>query len=167
VRGKGQHILLEALALCRRQRHNLKALLVGEGAGRSDLENLSRNLKIETHVIFAGHQSDTRPYLAAMDIFALPSLNEGLPLSLLEAMAMGLPIVASRAGGIPELIENRKNGLLAPPNDVNAFANCIKMLLENDQQRQQLVHEAQARVRAEFDQKQMLAQHDAVFEELL
>lgn len=167
VPGKGQHFLLEALARCRQNGQNFKALLVGDGPSREELENLSRRLQIETAVIFAGHQPDTRPFLAAMDLFALPSLNEGLPLSLLEAMAMGLPIIATRSGGIPELIVDGKTGLLAPPNDVHALAQRLGLLVENVALQQQLVRQARELVCAEFDQKKMLARHETVFEALL
>lgn len=167
VPGKGQHLLLQTLALCRQNGKNLKVLFVGDGPSRIELENLSRRLQIETAVIFAGHQTDTRPFLAAMDLFALPSLNEGLPLSLLEAMALGLPIIAARSGGIPELIADGKTGLLVPPNDVHALAQRLNFLLENTALQHQLVRQARELVCDEFDQKKMLALHGTVFNTLL
>ncbi|MDZ7288506.1 MAG: glycosyltransferase family 4 protein [candidate division KSB1 bacterium] len=167
VHGKGQHILLKALALCRQMGYDCKALLVGDGPSRFELENLSRSLQIESCVILTGHQPDTRPFLAAMDIFALPSLNEGLPLSLLEAMAMGLPVIATRSGGILEVIEDGKTGLLLPSIDAKSLARRLKELNEKKTLRQQISHNAQAFVRDQFDQKKMLALHDSVYNELM
>jgi glycosyltransferase involved in cell wall biosynthesis len=167
VRGKGQHILLEAIARCRQKGYNFKALLVGEGPNRTELESLSRHLQIEPSIIFIGHQSDTRPFLAAMDVFVLPSLNEGLPLSLLEAMASGLPVVAARIGGIPEVIADGRTGLLVPPNDAETLALRLQELCENPTLRKRLACEAQAFVQVQFDQKKMLALHEAVYDELL
>ncbi|MDZ7365429.1 MAG: glycosyltransferase family 4 protein [candidate division KSB1 bacterium] len=167
VKGKGQHILLSALAICRRRRAHFKILLVGDGPSRAELESLSRQLQLDSAVIFAGHQADPRPFLAAMDVFVLPSLNEGLPLSLLEAMAMGLPVVAARSGGIPELIDDLKTGLLAPPNDVEALALRLQELLDDMTLRERLAAKARAVVKANFDQQKMLALHDAVYDELI
>jgi glycosyltransferase involved in cell wall biosynthesis len=167
VRGKGQHILLEAAARLQRSGYDLKVLLVGDGPSRTELQQMSRNLQMEASVIFTGHQPDTRPFLAGMDIFVLPSLNEGLPLSLLEAMAMGLPVIATRSGGISELLDDGRTGLLAPVDDVNALALRIEELLENVTLQQRLAREAQAHVRAQFDHHKMLALHDDVFNELM
>jgi glycosyltransferase involved in cell wall biosynthesis len=102
-----------------------------------------------------------------MDVFVLPSLNEGLPLSLLEAMASGLPVVAARIGGIPEVIANERTGLLVPPNDAETLALRLQELCENPTLRKRLACEAQAFVQVQFDQKKMLALHEAVYDELL
>jgi len=167
VRGKGQHILLEAAARLRRSGYDLKILLVGDGPSRTELELMCLDLQMDASVIFTGHQPDTRPFLAAMDIFVLPSLNEGMPLSLLEAMAMGLPVIATRSGGISELLDDGRTGLLAPVDDVNALTLRLTELLEKVALQQQMARNAQAHVRAQFDQRKMLALHDDVFNELM
>ncbi|MFZ5825024.1 MAG: glycosyltransferase [Bacillota bacterium] len=124
---KGHAFLVEAAAIAREQGCNVKLLFVGDGSLRQTLVDLVAERGLSEHVVFAGVRRDTKALLAAMDLFALPSLWEGLPIALLEAMAANRCIVATPVGGVPEVIENGYSGLLVPPGDAESLAQAIMM----------------------------------------
>ncbi len=115
---------------------NILLLIVGEGAQRNDLEALSRKLQVKT--IFAGWQHDTVPYYALMDVFVLPSLYEGLPNVVLEAMAMKKPVVATNVGGNPDLLSNGENGFLVSVQDSHQLASALEKVIEDDELRRRM-----------------------------
>jgi len=124
---KGLTYLFSALKKIQDKHSNVVLLVIGDGAQRDDLEAMAKDLKIKT--IFAGFQRDTVPFYLLMDIFVLPSLFEGLPNVVLEAMAMKKAIIATNVGGNPELIEDGQNGFLVPPRNVESLANDINTLI--------------------------------------
>lgn len=134
---KNHRGLLEAFALIRKQCPNCCLHLVGDGDLRPEIEALAEKLEISDAVVFHGMQSDVHPYLEQADIFLLPSSYEGMPMTIIEAMATALPIVASRVGGIPDMVEDGKSALLVPC-DVQAVADACLKLLENRSLREQL-----------------------------
>src|SRR5262249_49286176 len=111
-----------------RQPGSTKLLLVGDGAERASLESLATELGVAADVIITGMRSDVPRLLQAMDVFALSSLSEGLPLAVLEAMAAALPIVATNVGMLPELLEEGENGFLVAPRAVEALAARLAQL---------------------------------------
>jgi len=113
-------------------------LLVGDGPLRGELEDLTRELEIEDKVIFAGFRQNPSVMLSLMDIYAMPSLTEGSPLALLEAMAMGRPIVASKVGGLKEILDDGETGLLVAPEDSVALAEKLIYLLKNEDKAERL-----------------------------
>lgn len=123
------------------------ALIVGDGPDRPALEAELRLLGIGDRVQLAGERNDVRELLAAADIFVLSSVSEGLPVSVLEAMAAELPVVASRVGGVPELVADGENGFLVPPRDPDELAAALGRLVEDRDLRRRLG--AVGRVRAE------------------
>jgi glycosyltransferase involved in cell wall biosynthesis len=106
-------------------------VLAGDGPEREALEELAHTLGVEERVLFLGYRADVPALLAASDLVVLPSLYEGLPLSLLEAMAAEKPVIASRIGGVDELVSDGKSGLLVPPGDPSALASAIRGLLDD------------------------------------
>lgn len=133
---KGQEELLHAMAQVVREIPDVSAFVIGKdmefkGRYAAKLDVLTNQLGLRGRVIFAGHQSDPYSFINAADVFVLPSKAEGLPLVLLEAMALGKTIVASRVDGIPEVIEDGKTGLLVPPGDSKALARAILTLLSD------------------------------------
>lgn len=108
-------------------------IIVGDGDLKDKLEKLVSELKIDKYVLFAGKREDVVPYLQMADIFVLPSLSEGLPLSLLEAMACGLPVVATKVGGNIDLVEDKVNGYLVEPGNVDEIKNAIENLLRDEE----------------------------------
>jgi len=128
---KGQTELIHALwMISRANEHCPTLVLVGDGPDRLALENLAQDL-VPSCVIFAGYQADPIPWLAAADVFVLPSMLEGLPGALIEAMASELPCVVSDIPGTRDLIRNEQTGLLVPPNDKLALASAIKRMLSD------------------------------------
>ncbi len=131
VPAKGLEYLINAFSLLSRELKNIKLLIVGEGSLLNILRERVKENAINQKVIFTGKRYDIPDILSAIDIFVMPSLAEGLPNSLLEAMAMGKPIIATTAGGIPEVIKDGINGILIPPRDVDSLATAMKKLLED------------------------------------
>lgn len=127
---KGHAFLLRALQLLRSNARKWKLVLVGIGPERDRLEQLARALGLSERLLFAGSHADVRPFYASADVFVLPSLSEGSSNVLLEAMAAKLPIVATNAGGNPEIMLHNETGLLAPPGDSKGLASAIAQLLE-------------------------------------
>lgn len=138
-------------ALAQLPRH-FEVWAIGEGGEESALRDLARELGIENRVHFAGFQPDVRPFYAACDATVLPSLHEGLPLCLLEAMAMNCPVVATRVAGIPEIVRQRETGLLVEPSDSEALREAISRL-ENPALRARLVTGAREMVERDYEER--------------
>lgn len=125
---KGQADLIRAFSPLR---DRAKLVIVGDGADRPSLERFARALGLERSVIFAGMRANVAPFYAMADVFVLPSLSEGSPNALLEAMACSLPIVATRVGGVPEIATDGTTALLVPPRQPLALAGAIVRLLDD------------------------------------
>ena len=130
---KGHADLLEAVALITKMADipRFRLLLAGDGVERQHLEQLSARLGIQEKVIFAGHASDMRPYYAMASMLALPSHSEGSPNVVLEALAAGLAVVATTVGGVPEILEEGRTGLMVPPRNSAALAEATARLLRD------------------------------------
>ena len=128
---KNHEIIIRALAEI--DNPAIKYLIVGFGELEDQLNALTKELNLENRVVFAGYRGDVKELLHAVDAFAFPSLQEGLPVSLMEAMCVGLPVVCSKIRGNVDLVQDGKNGFLVDIHDYNAFANRI-MLLFNDKE---------------------------------
>jgi glycosyltransferase involved in cell wall biosynthesis len=135
---KDQQNLLYAAKMVLEQMPEAQFLVVGEGELERELKHLAENLKILDKVRFTGFRSDVPQILTILDIFAVSSYLEGLGSSTLEAMAAGLPIVATRTGGIPEIVENSINGILVPPRDSESLAWAIMELLKDKKMREKM-----------------------------
>jgi glycosyltransferase involved in cell wall biosynthesis len=164
---KRQDILIRGFAKLRSQVPNLHLLLVGDGVMREPLSDLAADLGIGEFVHFAGYQSDTASYLGLMSVFALTSRSEGMPLGILEAWAAGVPVVASRVGGVPELIEHDRNGLLFDAGDVDGFAATSGRLFNDPVLREELRTSALQGVRRDFDLRTMAHRYDQEYRRLL
>ena len=128
---KALHVLLEAVPAVMREVPDVQVLIVGDGPERSTLENLAVRLGIASHVHFVGNRTDVPDQLFAMDVFALPSLFEGLPLAILEAMAAGRPVVATAVDGVPEIVEDGVTGFLVSPGDAGSLGRALVRLLQD------------------------------------
>lgn len=155
--------LLRAFALVHAAEPGTRLRVVGDGPLRHDLEALARTLHIDGAVEFAGYRTDTAAQFRTFDIFALSSLFEGLPLALLEAMASGLPAVASAVNGVPEVIVDGESGLLVPPDDVEALSTGLLALVRNQERREEMGRRAVARVAARFSLDAMAASYNIVY----
>lgn len=145
---KGHANLLNAIALLKDKAELPKHrfVLVGAGPEEGNLRRQAAQLGIEDRLVWAGFQKNVAPYYAMATIYALPSLSEGSPNVILEAMAAGLPIAATRAGGVPEILENDVTGLLAPKEDPPALADAIQKLLLSEDLRTRLASAARKQV---------------------
>lgn len=148
---KGGRPLIAAMAALRESHPNIRLTVVGDGPDRAHLEAAARPLG--DAVRFAGYlsQDEVAEVLADADAFCLPSFAEGVPVSLMEAMAAGLPVIASRITGIPELIEDGASGLLIPASDTRALTRAIARLADDPDLRRRMGDAGRAQVRAEFD----------------
>ena len=126
---KGHTTLLDAWPAVIRSSPDAYLLIIGEGSRREDLERQAASLRIAHRVVFTGRRDDVPAVTAALDVAVLPSYREAQGLSILEAMALSRPVVASAVGGIPEMIEDGVTGLLVPPNDADALSRAITRLL--------------------------------------
>jgi glycosyltransferase involved in cell wall biosynthesis len=134
-----------------------RCVIVGRGDCEDRLRVTVKELGLERQVLFAGQTDDVRPYLAASDIFVLPSDREGLPLALLEAMAFGLPCVAAEAGGTGEAIEDGISGLMVTPRSPEALAEAISRLLGDPEERVRMGRSARRLAERQFDIEQSMA----------
>ncbi|MEK9183289.1 MAG: glycosyltransferase family 4 protein [Patescibacteria group bacterium] len=130
---KGLEYLMKAVAELKAQ-----LIIIGEGPERKSLEEKIKQKNITDQVVLAGHLPEAAKFIPAFDIFVLSSIKEGFPHTLLEAMAAGLPIVATAVGAIPEILENQKTGLIVPPANTQALAGAITSLIKNPEFAQQL-----------------------------
>ena len=154
---KGLRYLLEALPLLWDRKIAAKLWIVGDGYHRSALEDTVSTLKLQDHVHFLG-RIPFGPKLFEIyrqaDLFVLPSLSEGIPKTLLEAMASGVPIVATRVGGIPDVIQHGKTGLLVKPRSPRSLAEAIEQIVRDKSLRKRIVRNAYAFVREHTVEKQ-------------
>jgi len=147
---KGPEILVRAMPEVMREIPSAELVFVGNGSMRKELEELSKRLGIEKHVKFAGFVKESlKPlYYKAADVFCLPSVTttESFGIVNLEAMACGVPIVASKVGGIPDVVRDGENGLLVPPKNPLALAHAIVRLLEDERLRKRMGEKAKKEV---------------------
>src|SRR5262249_6345653 len=130
---KAHEVFLQAAALVRDASNDIRFVIVGDGERRSELEHLTRSLRLEERVHFLGWGGDLDRIYADLDGAGVSSRNEGSPVSLIEAMAAGRPVVATRVGGVPDLVEDGVNGLLVESGDVEGLAKAMMILLRDSE----------------------------------
>lgn len=152
VSAKGQHILLEALAELKARGRHPRLTFVGDGPDRASLESHTQRLGLSDSVQFAGavNQDAILEFYGQADAFVLPSFAEGLPVVLMEAMAMGIPCVATQIAGVPELIRDGEHGLLVAASDVSGLAGAIERLMDAPDLCRRLAEAGRERVLADY-----------------
>ena len=140
--------MIDAAATLIKQGQPLQLWFVGEGSDRSQLEQRARERGVQQRVHFAGHREDIPQILRSADLVALASRREGLPLSLLEALCQGLPILATEVDGVGEIVLPGETGVLVAPEDSAQLAREMSFLLQNESRRRQFGREARARYEA-------------------
>lgn len=164
---KGHETLLQAAAELRHRRPAMQYLLVGSGPLLASLEQLAQQLGIADRVRFFGPRRDVAQILAASDIFALASNWEGFGLVVAEAGSTGLPVVASAVGGIPEIVEDGKTGLLVPPGNPQALAAALERLAARPEEARALGAAGRARIIEQFDIQLCADRHAALYRSVL
>lgn len=149
------------------EKDNIKFLIVGDGELKPAMIALAKTLKIEKYIVFVDFRSDIPDILNAVDIFCLPSLWEGLPIALLEAMSMQKAIIASSIDGITDLIEHGVNGLLVEPNNIKQLSDSIAKLKNDEGLRQTLGLAAEHTVKEKFNIVSMTRKIEEVYQELM
>ncbi len=164
---KGQRYFLEALARIHQQDQNLfRAILVGDGPTLESMRTMATELGLDELVEFTGYQplKETLQIIAGLDIFVLSSEMEGMPYVILHAMSLGKPIIATRVGGIPDIIVDQKTGLIVPARDVDALSHALRYLLESPTKRQAMGAIARARYEEHFSLPRMIERHASLYQ---
>ncbi len=161
---KNQALLLCAFANVAEQLSDARLLIVGDGTQLETLGSLAGELGLGDRVHFTGYQADAAAYLGAMDVFCLTSDSEGLPLSLLEAMAVGVPVVASAVGGVPGVVRDDESGRLFPRGDIAAAAGAIKQMLVDRNLAHRFSREASKVVNQQFSLDTTAMAYDKLYE---
>lgn len=161
---KGQRYLIEALPALLSEWPTLSCLFVGEGECREPLQQLAQQLNVRQACRFVGTTETVADFYSAADVVVLPSLSEGFPFVVLEALALSKPVVATNVNGVPEIIEDGRTGLLVPPRDVPALASAIRRVLRDADAAAHMSQAGQARVTADFTVERMLRETTAVLE---
>jgi glycosyltransferase involved in cell wall biosynthesis len=164
---KGHRHLVDALPALAARVRGVRVVIAGEGPLRPDLEAQAKALGVETTLVLAGQVDDLPGWFHDVDVLAMPSTDEGLGTSVLDGMSVGLPVVASRAGGIPEMVRDGEEGLLVAPGDAAALAAALGRVLEDAALRARLGAAARRRVDEAFPVDRMVDETIAVYREAL
>jgi glycosyltransferase involved in cell wall biosynthesis len=164
---KGFEYLLQAARELCKMFPGLRIVIAGEGPDRNAIEEMIEQYGLQSSVVLAGQQSNMPAVYAAMDIFVLPSLNEGLPMTVLEAMAASKPVIATRVGAIPSVIRDGENGLLVAPKDPEGLRNAVASLLNDAERRRRLGDQAHAWVSQNYTSEAMALKYREMYEEVL
>jgi len=164
---KNHKILISAFKEIVKNYPQTKLIIVGDGPLREELKEKSYQLGINNKVIFMGERNDVPEILKTFDVFVLPSLNEGMSNTILEAMATGIPVIASNVGGNPELVIDGETGFLFPTNDVESLVQKIKTYILYPELKQKHGYNARKRVEEEFSLDQMVRRYEELYLELV
>ncbi len=167
VKLKGIEYLLRASARLKQEFPALEVQIAGTGPELKELQAEVSRLGLEGRVRFLGWIEDVGSVLSSWDVFVMPSLEEGFPIAALNAMAAGLPVVATKVGGVPELIEDGSSGLLVEPRDLEALVAALGTLLRDRELRLRLGQAGFERVREHFSVAQMTRQFAGLYDDLL
>ena len=167
VPNKGQALLIDALGELQATHPDVTLLLVGDGPDREALATRAAERGVAARVVFTSRRQDVADVLAASNVFVLPSFAEGIPLALLEAMAAGLPVVATAVLGTMEVVTDASLGVLVPPHDAHALAHGITRLFDHPDEARDMALAGQAHVRSRFDLATMVSATAALYEAVL
>jgi glycosyltransferase involved in cell wall biosynthesis len=164
---KGHTVLLRAFQKVINRHSQARLVIIGEGEERERLQHLVADLSIGSFVRFLGLRADVPEVLATCDLFTLPSIQEGLPIVILEALAAGKAVVASEVGAIPDVIRHGATGMLVPPGNVDALADALCLLIEDEEARQLLGQSGRKLVREAYDFERTVGQYDDLYQRVL
>lgn len=164
---KRQDVFLRSAREVLKEDRNVRFVLVGRGPREKNLKLLAKELGIEKSVIFLGFREDIQEILIATDLLALTSDFEGMPNVILEAMACGLPVVGTRVGGIPEVVEDGISGILVKPDNPLEVSNAVKLLLQETALRQKMGRRGREIIEQRFGLNKMIESYSSVYSQLL
>lgn len=163
---KGVNYLLSACVALVGDGVPLRVMIVGDGPQRDKLERLCQTLGLGDRVIFAGFQEDIAQWLPCMDLFVLPSLTEGTPMALLEAMSYGIPVVGSAVGGVPQVIKHGETGLLVSPGNAGEISGAVLTLYRDSATRQTLAQNARILANTRYGVSEWIDQIGSIYQSL-
>ena len=165
---KGQRFLIDAYTQVKGKIPQAKLVIIGDGLLARNLQDQAKQLNAFEDIIFTGYRTDVLELLMAFDVFVLPSLAEGLSIALLEAMARGLPVIASRVGGIPEVCGKSSCGVLVAPQNVSALTSAmVEIALLDEQERKNLGVNSRRRIIEEFSVDMMVGKLTEIYHSML
>ncbi|MBN1778957.1 MAG: glycosyltransferase family 4 protein [Candidatus Buchananbacteria bacterium] len=160
---KGLRYLVEAAKIIKNDFPNTIFIVINDGLGNKNLKQKIKDSDLENNFIFLQNTKNAWQFLPALDIYVCPSVKEGFPYSILEAMQAGLPIVSTDVGGVPEAIQDKKNGLLIKPSSAETIARSINWLMRNKNLAEQISHQAKNDVTPEFDLTNMIEKTKLIY----
>lgn len=163
---KGLKVLLLVFKELYTGSKNVKLIIAGDGPQRSELEEIVKELKISEQVVFTGHRDNIQDFYKLAKLFVMPSLTEGFPMALLEAMQAGLPVIATKVGGIPDIIETGVNGLLIEPDNTNDLGIALKQILSNPIFASNLALNAKNTISARYSAEPWAKQIETVYQDV-
>ncbi|QHE59825.1 glycosyltransferase [Rossellomorea vietnamensis] len=163
-RNKNQQMLIKALALIKEEVPNVKLLLAGEGTLQNTCKELAKRLEVEHMVHFLGFRNDIPKLLPMCDVAVASSLREGLPVNIMEAMACGLPVVASANRGHRELVKDHQNGWIVYPTDIDGFSNKLKLLAASEDIRRQMGMTGRGMIESTFSVQRIVNEKSRVYQ---
>ncbi|MDP9454489.1 MAG: glycosyltransferase [Actinomycetota bacterium] len=158
---------LRAAAHVARELPAARFVVVGDGPLRKELLGLAEELGVHDRVLFLGFRPDAQALLGLMDVVAVPSVSEGTPLVVLEAMAAAVPVVASRVGGIPGQIQPGREGILVPPGDAKALGDALLSLLRDPERARRMGEAGRLRAETEFSHENMVRKVEGIYRDAL
>lgn len=164
---KAHYLFLQAAARIVENVPDVKFLIVGDGPLKTELEDLARKLGVSQYCLFTGFRDDIPKIISTLDVLVLCSLLEGMPMTILEGMAMAKPVVATNVGGIPELVKDGETGILVPPRDAESLAKAIIALLKDRDKARHMGLFGRRRVEKEFDVEIMVRKTEETYQELI
>lgn len=164
---KNHRLFLESAAQVAGQESNVQFVIVGDGILRSEMERYAQDLGVDHRVIFTGWRRDLPRIYADLDLLVVSSNNEGTPVSAIEAMASGCPVVATRVGGLPDVVENGETGYLVPAKQPQALAAAMLDLIRHSETAEQMGRAAQLSVKERFSLDRLVSDTESLYEELL
>jgi len=161
---KGCDLLIRAASRLFSSGLSFRLVIIGDGPEREALTRLAENLGLKEHIYFCGFREDMMNIYQSLDLFVLPSRNEGIPMAMLEAMSQGVPVVATRVGGIPEVITDTVQGLLSPPANPEALADLIIASFKNPEETAKRVLEAKKTVTESHNLEDWIKKYQEVYD---
>jgi glycosyltransferase involved in cell wall biosynthesis len=164
---KRTDIVLRGFALLRSRGVPATLCMVGDGPDRRQIEELASELGIVRDCLFTGYQEDVGPFFAAFDVFVLPSANEGTPVTAIEALASGCPVVATRVGGVPDVVQDGEDGILIDPGSPEQLADALVLLAGDPELRARMGAAGRKRTLPRYAVSRLIDDVDALYRELL
>ncbi len=164
---KRTDVVLRTFGRLREQGVDAVLCMVGDGPDRDDVEELAAELGLVHHTLFAGYQEDVGRFFSAFDVFVLPSANEGTPVTAIEALASGCPVVATRVGGVPDVVRDGEDGLLVEPGDEEALADALHRLADDPELRTRMGEAGRGRMLSRYAVSRLIDDVDRLYRGLI